>query len=188
MHGEQSAPKLGLHLRPAANRDSVRASFGEPLVDERLLPARDRQRLGLRGDEIPERLDVGDLLFDWEVVEPRGRRDRCWHSLYSLAREERGREELGQAVDVPRRGPVGRLRSIPTPFARPGTPAAGLLVDPHVKHAGRDVSVTAISRNTEREYRRAIASAGLLDGDVESLPELERLREVVEGLGRVAVP
>lgn len=37
-----------------------------------------------------------------------------------------------------------------------------------------------ISRNTEREYRRAIAGAGLLDGDVDSLPELERLREVVE--------
>jgi hypothetical protein len=37
-----------------------------------------------------------------------------------------------------------------------------------------------ISRNTEREYRRAIAGAGLLDGDVDSLPELERLRDAVE--------
>lgn len=37
-----------------------------------------------------------------------------------------------------------------------------------------------ISRNTEREYRRAIEGAGLLDGDVDSLPEFERLREVVE--------
>lgn len=95
MDGEQSAPKLGLYVRPAANCCRVRASLGEPLVEERLLPAGDRQRIGLGSDEVPERLDVGDLLLDGEVVEPRGGGDLRWHGSPSLARDGRGREDLG---------------------------------------------------------------------------------------------
>ena len=34
--------------------------------------------------------------------------------------------------------------------------------------------------NTERQYREAIASAGLLEGPVETLPSLEQLRAAVE--------
>ena len=37
-----------------------------------------------------------------------------------------------------------------------------------------------MSPNTERDYRKALADAGLLDGDVEQLPELAALRAVIE--------
>src|SRR5690606_33274107 len=37
-----------------------------------------------------------------------------------------------------------------------------------------------MSPNTEREYRQAFAAAGLLKGDPESVPDLARLRELVE--------
>jgi hypothetical protein len=37
-----------------------------------------------------------------------------------------------------------------------------------------------IGRNTARDYRRALAAAGLLDGSVEELPELEALKAIVE--------
>src|SRR6187549_3595813 len=36
-----------------------------------------------------------------------------------------------------------------------------------------------MGRNTAREYRRAIAAAGMLDGSVDELPALEALRAVV---------
>jgi hypothetical protein len=36
-----------------------------------------------------------------------------------------------------------------------------------------------MGRNTAKEYRRAIAAAGLLDGSVEDLPPLETLKAIV---------
>jgi hypothetical protein len=36
-----------------------------------------------------------------------------------------------------------------------------------------------IGRNTAREYRLALAAAGVLDGNVDELPELEALKAVV---------
>jgi hypothetical protein len=37
----------------------------------------------------------------------------------------------------------------------------------------------AMGRNTEKTYREAIAKAGLLEGEVQALPELEQLRAAV---------
>jgi hypothetical protein len=45
-----------------------------------------------------------------------------------------------------------------------------------------------LSRNTEREYREALCSAGLWDGPVDALPELDVLRAAVERARPVKPP
>ena len=47
--------------------------------------------------------------------------------------------------------------------------------------SGREVSrLLRMGPNTERRYRRVLAKAGLLDGPLDALPELEALRSVIE--------
>ncbi len=69
----QIPKELVANLCPRAGGVSVASILGQPVAEQLQVPIWNADLIGRRGDPIPERLDVVEVLINCQVVEARGR-------------------------------------------------------------------------------------------------------------------